>query len=379
MEFVFILITRSIYKMSRVFNAIDAAAPQGLEAMLMAIADTAKDEHDYETYSEAMRALKETRKPAKRPVRKQRKKTDPEKRAFYRESAEGYLRDGNIAGAAEQFQRAGDYKKATELYLQEGSEESIKNAIYLMVYEGVDYARGVMMTFEREGILHTHSLIMSSMQYARVDNETHHKAAEKFVKAAYQRIVDQVKNGLAKAGEPVPDTNSIKELLDGKDGTCTRYATDLTWLGYLDHFTILSDDPHVIRIALEFLDYERNHDRKSFKDDTSYDIRKMDLKTRMGGREAFPAAFYLWNFVHTSDEVTLREVAAGDLIDVFAKWGQYPAALQIAEMFPDKPMIHGYKRFNILKDMGDPQMLAVAYREAEMPIHYARVLAGLEV
>jgi len=124
------------------FQAIDKVSSQGLEAMLKEIERVAMQEHDYDDVWHAKFELKrielglpknyyELKKTGKNKAKLEQ--LEKARKQFREEAAELYKADGNLSEAASNFAQADKLKEAMELYLQDGSKDSIVMAIYYAI------------------------------------------------------------------------------------------------------------------------------------------------------------------------------------------------------------------------------------------------------
>lgn len=364
-------------KMSeKMFQAVDGTSSQGLEFMLAAIGKTACDEKDYSTAVLAWNSLDEMKvglldKDAKKRTDYYEQRETIAKRNNL-VAAQWYQEAGNIVKAAEHFSDAGEDSKAIELYLQDGSKESVDRARFLLIYGLVDVERGIKLLLEQGDVERAFYNITDLRD--KIPSKQYQHCGEIVVKAMYTKMVDAVKQKIASQGKAVPETNSLSDLMAShKDDVCLTpiHAYDHPDFYHTRGIVSETKDLGVLNIGLDIVGYRKLTTTSLDRNEPFITEEGIVIKGKLG--EIDNAVGYFLGRINATKNKDEIERLARNAIKVCSFAGRIEEALAFAETFLPP---HNHVRFELLKQLGDNERLAAAYREIGNPVHYALAKAG---
>lgn len=360
----------------KMFQAVDEVSSQGLEFMLAAIGKTACDEKDYSTAVLAWNAEEELRaglldKDAKkRPDYCEKRKTIAKRNNLV--AAQWYQEGGNMVKAAEHFSEAGEDSKAIELYLQDGSKESVDRARFLLIDGLVDVERGIKLLLEQGDVERAFYNITDLR--GRIPAEQYQHYGEIVVKAMYAKMVDAVKQKIASQGKAVPETNSLSDLMAShKDDVCLTPIHTYDHPDFYNTRGIVSEtkDFGVLNIGLDIVWYRKLITTSLDRNEPFITEEEMVIRGKLGEIDN-AVAYFLGRMSATKNKDEIERLAR-DAIKVCSFADRTDEALAFAETFLPP---HNHIRFDLLKQLGDNERLSAAYREIGNPVHYALAKAG---
>lgn len=335
---------------NKIFQAIDEVAPQGLEAVLMGIVNVATEEKDYSVVAEARSHLKraELGLPEDMDDSEEWLQLLEASKEYYGEAAEAYKAEERYEEAASNFSNASRYKEAIEMYLKEGSEDSLKMVSFLAITYGVDYKLGIDLRIRRGGITRA----LGSISEIR-DSKEEQRWGEYVIKVFYETVAEQLE-------KPV-----------GGGDTRERVVDDYVFNG-LVRYVERSSDPEVINIGIK-LNADKLKDRHlSDGDKSRIKDTEMSLRGKLTGSDEYTDYFIQHAEESQKGNKDLVDYYAYQAVEIFEHHKKHNAALQVADRFLDPT---NWRRIELLKKLGETQKLAETYKNANNPINYAMMVA----
>ena len=367
-----------------IFNAIDAIAAQGLEAMLQEVVRAETEAGDYFQAAEARYHLKRI----ELGLPEEDKQDDPLRdkagweqaneawRNFYVEAAELYKRDEKWKEAAYAFWKAGRHREAIEMYVRDGSEESLQNAAFFAIKD-IDPKLALDIFIKQKDIAHA----FQSLEDIR--SEDRQKFGEYLIRILYTGMVFTFTATIEEREGKKPEASEPLELLTIM--TTKKYPFNEKILGGItqaEQYLEQTIDPETMRMGIELLKVGSSYVPRDiisrlsrlgvdeFKitelrrflnakltgsdEDIDYFIAKAEEEKRKGPDNGFPSIY------------------AGKAIAALRIHRRYDRALEVAERF--QPEVWS-TTFGILKDMKDYDRLAAAWRKIDDPVNYALTLS----
>jgi|GEM_PF-4629816 hypothetical protein len=366
-----------------IFAAMDAVQDQGLEAMLKAVEAVAAENHDFSMVANIKIALKQEElglTGKKAPVGYAHRESEKWKELyqymeiFHREAAHAYFNDkrqeGHLAKAAKHFCEARQFDAAFQIYMRDGSDASVDEAIVIMT-NYLDYERGILMRFERSGAGQAFMTLANTHPPMGMGVDTR-KVKDALIKTIYDAVIQDVKAQIAKHEDEIPETTSLNELLEGRGYIVVNEFEDSHFGNSRNHITG-SADTEVLKIGLEYLAYNRNRDPRAEANAQSYQDDEMWLRGKLGEHEK--AADYFIERATAGGDLGNSMFLAGQAIELLELAGDYDVALELAQRFfpPDH-----YKRNELLQKCVKPEARMDELRRAGNVVGYALAKAELE-
>ena len=372
------------------FHAIDEASSQGLEEALKALDIAAIGEHNY-SLSRKVKFLLKTMElglfesPEKEETEQIEQEAPedqntPEKqleefsKQLHSETGDLYKANGKLGEAAEELRWSGRKKEAIELYIQEGSEDSLRSAASLALGEK-DYRLGLDLTLKTSSISRAFDEASDLISH-KISREQVQEWKEYVLRLAYSSIIDSVKSkaeaqtGRKPEGETLPqllETVQDKEVLGG-----IYYDLDAGFI----HIMLTaksSSNPEILQLGIDFINFKRGSAPcRGYEDCNRSDL--LYLKAKLTGKDEDI------QIILNEAESTLKEEGnrdwnheAENAIEILSHYNRKAEALEVAEKFLSATH---RTRFILIRESGDMQRLAGAYRETGDPINYVMAVFG---
>jgi len=329
----------------RLFQAIDETKEKGLEAMLKAINTEAIGEKDYSTAAEArvhLRRLELGLPPNHREILGNINRESPNfpllKNAIkesYGEAGDAYEKEEKWEEAASCFSMADRRKKAIEMYLKDGTEDSLDLAAFIALEEGADYKLGIDLRIQRGDISRTLDAL------SRISNDDERQRWNDYaIKTFYPTISDE----LATSNKNVLSSHEFHPLIK---------------------VILNSSDSKVIEIGLRLNEDQAKYSWNSEADKSQIKDTEMHLRGKLTGNQE-----YVDYFVQKAEQCDSSSVGRDVwfAMNILEHHKRYNEALQVADRFLG-PL--DYSRTELLKKLGKTQELATAYRGGDCPLAYA--------
>ena len=371
------------------FQAIDKVSSQGLEAMLKEIERVAMQEHDYDDVWHAKFELKrielglpknyyELKKTGKNKAKLEQ--LEKARKQFREEAAELYKADGNLSEAASNFAQADKLKEAMELYLQDGSKDSIVMAIYYAIDRKVNPKLGFDLMIKKEDIRGAFWKLDRDVKFNRKETQ---QWGEYLTKAVYKELVKRIKKEIEREEGKTPKGETIPHLIkDRKIEDLFIRDHDLTHiydddLGSPLRYAYYSEDPEVLQMGIDMCVFKNrtlsNEEKKEHFKDT-----EMYLRGKLTGAQE-----YINYFIAKATEEKAKkedynlivERYALQAIDLLEHHKKFNAALEVAERFLSPKDV---TRCDLLMKVDKTQgmrMLLDHYKKTNNVLNYAFALA----
>jgi len=379
-----------------IFNAVDTVAVQGLEAMLQEVVRAGTEAGEYRQAAEARYHLKRI----ELGLPEEDKRDDPlgDKarweqvnvawRNFNAEAGEQYKREGKWKEAAFAFYRAERNKDMVEMYVQEGSERSLRCAARFAI-EGVDPKLGLDIIIRLDGIY------AAFRDLIKIPPESQQGTGDYLIQMLYRTVVQKVtamvekKEGKKPEESELPESFSrmvkeVKPLFDRaitEDRTITECRAIISGIsemyGVSEHIEN-STDPESIRVGIELMNYSLCYTKccSDNKGQQEAEEVKRFLTAKLNGTDSDIHYF----FEKAEQENKTRDVMSGNnrnarkVIDILQIHRKYSQALEAAERFLSPEERH-HIVLPLLEKMGKYDRLATVWKGLGDPVRYALALA----
>jgi hypothetical protein len=166
-----------------------------------------------------------------------------------REVGQLYLDQHDVRRAWFYFNMIGEPGPARKyIHDWKASDDSDPQAVIeIALYNGVDVARGFELVLERYGICN--AITTFSQQDFSRSPEAKPECVRMLVRSLHEQLLERLKVDIAARGEPTPTTNSIPELIAGRDDLFAddAYHIDTSHLASVAQMSLeLTDGPEVL-------------------------------------------------------------------------------------------------------------------------------------
>ena len=171
-----------------------------------------------------------------------------------REAGALFLEDGDIPRAWSYFRAIGESAPVAAALERIELQENIAPIIEIAYHEGVHPRKGFELILSNYGLCRA---ISSFQQYPGPDGRE--DCLRLLVRTLHRDLVESLKRSVARSEGQTPETNSIPELIAGRDWLFddNSYYIDTSHVVSIIQFSIESDDREILSLALELTDYGR--------------------------------------------------------------------------------------------------------------------------
>ncbi len=171
-----------------------------------------------------------------------------------REAGALFLEDGDIPRAWSYFRAIGESAPVASALERIESQENIAPIIEIAYHEGVHPRKGFELILNNYGLCRA---ISSFQQYPGQDGRE--DCLRLLASTLHHDLAESLKRAVGRSEERAPETNSISELISGRDWLFedNNYYIDTSHVISIIQFSIESDDWQILSLALELTDYGR--------------------------------------------------------------------------------------------------------------------------
>ncbi len=382
----------------RIFEAIDVASGAGIGPSLKVIEVAAATDGNYSLSRKARYLLRqmelglferseliETEQKPQEEEPEKKKSTREEaleqleasSKQFHSESGDRYKADGKLKEAADELRRAGRHREAINLWIEEGSVDSLRSASSTALDKEVrDYKLGFDLTLKVWGANQAFKEA-GDLLYHKLSQEERQGWEEYVLKAVYSSIIDSVKAQVEEKTGKRPGGNTLPQLLEtvGDKEILGKAYYDLDGRPFIEIIIAAkkSSNPEILQMGIDFINFKRGSAPYDYqKDSNGGDL--LYLRAKLTGSDEDIQAI-----LKTAEEKLEKEGKVGwntqadDVIKILSHYKKHAEALEVAERFLSPT---DNERFRLLKELGDRQKLASAYREIGDHINYVMVVFG---
>jgi len=250
-----------------------------------------------------------------------------------REAGELCLAAGDIPSAWPYFKALGEPAPVAAAIETFTGGDHLDRVIEIAFQEGANPRKGFELILEHHGICRAITWFGSNQ-----DPESRQACLKLLVRTLYHELADALKQTIAAKEGAAPETDSIAELIAGRDWLFegNNYYVDSTHLASILRFAPELDDPEMLRMALDMANYgQRLAPMFHFRSEPPFEDMYLDYAVYLRAllREDVEAAIAHFRQKAAVDgDTTPAEV----LIDLLMRLGRYPEAVAASlEYFPD--------------------------------------------
>ena len=249
-----------------------------------------------------------------------------------REVAELFLREGMIREGWMYMRPVGDRAAAAQaLAGVEATDENLDALIEVLLYEGVDIARGYQLSLKKRGTCNSITLFEQALATRpRADQQV---AAKLLVEHVHRDLFENLRRDIAQRHHQEPTGTSCAELLSEnpellRDGS---YHLDTSHLASTVKFARVLDDPQALRLALDIATYGRQlHPQYQYPGDEPFldlYLSSMAFFRALLGEQVDAGIRYFTQKADTVDQQEYGLLAVEVLIDLLSRCGRHADAL----------------------------------------------------
>ena len=251
-----------------------------------------------------------------------------------REVGSLFLADGHIPSAWPYFRAIGESGPVAEAIDRVEPQEGIDAIIEIAFYEGANPSKGFELILANYGICRA---ITTYGQFP--GGEGRDDSARLLIGTLHGELMGTLKRVIAEQEGSAPETNSISELITGRDGLFGNngYYIDSSHVASVVQLSLELEDPQVLKLALELSDYgKRLSSLFQYKGDPPfqniYEDHKVYLQALLGEDED-GAVEHFRNKVEESPPEGGDSMPAQVLVGLLARLDRYPEAIEASSKY----------------------------------------------
>ncbi len=373
--------SEELNKFFDVFDAIDKDSSDGIVPMLNKIAEVKSEDGDYSTVAEVNYHLKMIElgipKDAERKDIPEEKwvQLEEAEREFRAEAGEMYTGDERYRKAAFEYLRAGNWEEALQMYILDGSLESINSAESLAI-DLKNYELALDLRIERGQVGRAFDIWKHMPSRENLEKDDMQELRERIIRHAYSPVVEIIKAQF----EPteIPEGETITELLANVRMGVFFYGSDVN--RYIEESIKCAMDsniPEIIEIGIESNGI-RTQEAEEYRNDYIEKTEMFLLGKLTGDKQ------YTQYFIEHAEEK--QKEGKCDMAESYARWAikllryqeKCDDALEVAEKYLspiNSQRIELLEKFGDLSNPDNQGLVTDHYRMGNNPIKYAFALA----
>jgi hypothetical protein len=242
-----------------------------------------------------------------------------------------FLADGDIPRAWPYFRAIGETAPVAAAIDQMQPGENQEPVIEIALHERVHPRKGFELILANYGLCRA---ITFFDQYP--DRKTREDCIRLLVGTLHHDVVESLKRTIAKNEERAPETQSVPELIAGRDWLFGEYDyyVDTSHLVSILRFSLDSTDRETLALALELAEYGKHlsamfHFRGDPPFEDGFKDHEIYLRALLG-QDAEAATTHFQNKIATSDPESAGTVPAQTLVTLLARMERYPEAIAVS-------------------------------------------------
>ncbi len=245
-----------------------------------------------------------------------------------------FLADGHIPSAWPYFRAIGESAPVAEAIERIEPQEGIDAIIEIAFYEGANPSKGFELILANYGICRA---ITTYGQYPGTEGRD--DCAHLLVGTLHRELMGTLKRVVADQEGSAPETNSISELIAGRDWLFENngYYIDSSHVASVVQLSLELEDPQILKLVLELADYgKRLSSLFQYKGDPPfqniYEDHAVYLQALLGEDED-GAVEHFRNKVKESPPDGEESVPAQVLVGLLARLDRYPEAIEVSSKY----------------------------------------------
>ena len=251
-----------------------------------------------------------------------------------REVGSLFLADGHIPSAWPYFRAIGESGPVAEAIDRVEPQEGIDAIIEIAFYEGANPSKGFELILANYGICRA---ITTYGQFPAAEGRD--DSARLLIGTLHGELMGTLKRVIAEQEGSAPETNSISELIAGRDWLFGNngYYIDSSHVASVVQLSLELEDPQVLKLALELADYgKRLSSLFQYKGDPPfqniYEDHEVYLQALLGEDED-GAVEHFRNKVEESPPEGGDSMPAQVLVGLLARLDRYPEAIEVSSKY----------------------------------------------
>ena len=251
-----------------------------------------------------------------------------------REVGSLFLADGHIPSAWPYFRAIGESGPVAEAIERIEPQEGIDAVIEIAFYEGANPSKGFELILANYGICRA---ITTYGQYPGTEGRD--DCARLLLGTLHGELMGTLKRVVADQEGSAPETNSISELISGRDWLFENngYYIDSSHVASVVQLSLELEDPQVLKLALELADYgKRLSSLFQYKGDPPFQNIYQDHAVYLRallGEDQDGAVGHFRKKVEESPPDGEESVPAQVLVGLLARLERYPEAIEVSAKY----------------------------------------------
>ncbi len=251
-----------------------------------------------------------------------------------REVGSLFLADGHIPSAWPYFRAIGESGPVAEAIDRVEAQEGIDAIIEIAFYEGANPSKGFELILANYGICRA---ITTYGQFPAAEGRD--DSARLLIGTLHGELMGTLKRVIAEQEGSAPETNSISELITGRDWLFGNngYYIDSSHVASVVQLSLELEDPQVLKLVLELADYgKRLSSLFQYKGDPPfqniYEDHEVYLQALLGEDED-GAVEHFRNKAEESPPEGGDSMPAQVLVGLLARLDRYPEAIEVSSKY----------------------------------------------